>query len=126
LKVALFFLLILFIYISIETLIRNASKRGKPNGKPYHPYGFRNLYSKQSINEENSSLFMNSILQKDKSKCRNLRSDKSQGYLQKPQRNCTSMNSISVCMNKRLWESELTIGHIFPPPLSGQGGDTAN
>ncbi len=67
LKVAmLFFLFLLFIYIWIhivltEATIRNALKGGKPNRKPYHPYGCRNLY-KKSINEENSSLFMNSIL----------------------------------------------------------------
>jgi hypothetical protein len=67
LKVALLFLLILFITykytFSIETLIRNASKGGKPNRKPYHPYGFINLYKTlQSINEENLSLLMKSIL----------------------------------------------------------------
>jgi hypothetical protein len=49
LKSALFFLLILFIYIKIhlfliETIIRKASTGGKPNRKPYHPYGLINLY----------------------------------------------------------------------------------
>ncbi len=39
---------------SVETIIRNAPKGGKPNGKPYHPYGFRKLYKIQSIKEENS------------------------------------------------------------------------
>jgi hypothetical protein len=47
LKVALFFLLLRFIYMCIhlfpiETIIRNASKGGKPDRKPYHPYCFRN------------------------------------------------------------------------------------
>jgi hypothetical protein len=32
----------------METIIRNALKGGKPNRKPYHPYGFRNLYKKIS------------------------------------------------------------------------------
>jgi hypothetical protein len=41
--------------------IRNASKRGKPDKKPCHPYDLRNN-TKQLINEENSSLFNNSIL----------------------------------------------------------------
>jgi hypothetical protein len=31
----------------IETLIRNAAKGGKPDRKPYHPYGFIN--QKQSM-----------------------------------------------------------------------------
>jgi hypothetical protein len=26
----------------IETTVRNAWKGGKPDRKPYHPYGFRN------------------------------------------------------------------------------------
>jgi hypothetical protein len=44
----------------METILRNAPKGGKPDRKPCHPYGFRNPY--KIINEENSSLFMNSIL----------------------------------------------------------------
>jgi hypothetical protein len=40
-----------------RTLFRDALKGGKPDRKPYHPYGFRNPYNtKQSINEEKSSL----------------------------------------------------------------------
>jgi hypothetical protein len=38
LKAALLFLLLLF--------IRNASKGGKPNRKPYYHYGFRNPYKR--------------------------------------------------------------------------------
>ncbi len=37
------------------------------------------------INEENSSLFMNSILYKGINDGRNLKSEKTQGYAQKPQ-----------------------------------------
>jgi hypothetical protein len=44
-----------------KKIIRNASKGEKPNLKPYHPYGYRNLYNK-SISEQNSSLFMNGML----------------------------------------------------------------
>ncbi len=44
------------------------------------------IYTKQSMNEENSSLFINSILQKDKNEGRTLKSEKSQEYSQKPQR----------------------------------------
>jgi hypothetical protein len=48
LKVALFFLSLRFIYINsyvpTKATIRNASKEGKPDKKPYHPYGFRNPY----------------------------------------------------------------------------------
>jgi hypothetical protein len=43
----------------METILRNAPKGGKPDRKPYHPYGLRNPY--KIINEENSSLFLNSI-----------------------------------------------------------------
>jgi hypothetical protein len=53
------------------------------------------IYTKQSINEENSSLFINSILYKDKNEGRTLKSEKSQEYSQKPQRNGTFMNAIS-------------------------------
>jgi hypothetical protein len=43
--------------------MRNESKGGKPNRKPYHHYGFRNLqYAKKSTNEEKSSLFMEVIV----------------------------------------------------------------
>jgi hypothetical protein len=31
------------ISIALETIDRNASKGGKPNRKPFHPNGFRNL-----------------------------------------------------------------------------------
>jgi hypothetical protein len=44
------------------------------------------IYTKQSINEENSSLFMNSIVEK---------SDKYQDYAQKHQRNFPFINSLS-------------------------------
>jgi hypothetical protein len=56
------------------------------------------IHAKQSSNEENSSLFMNSICGKAKNEgtSRNLRFEKSQDYAQKPQRNCTPTNSISV------------------------------
>jgi hypothetical protein len=50
----------------METTIRNASKGGKPDRKPYHPY--LEIHTKQSTNEENSSLFMNSICRKAKVK----------------------------------------------------------
>jgi hypothetical protein len=53
------------------------------------------IYAKKTINEENSSLSMNSIWEKDKNKARNLKSEKIQDYSQKPQRNCTFKNSIS-------------------------------
>jgi hypothetical protein len=66
LKVALFFLFI-YIYINlfpIETIIGNASKGGKANRKPRKPYHpiVTEIYTKQSTNEENSSLIMNRIL----------------------------------------------------------------
>jgi hypothetical protein len=53
-EVALFFLFLLIIYIKIhvfprETIIRNASKGGKPNRKQYLPYGFKNRY--KTINQ---------------------------------------------------------------------------
>ncbi len=31
--------------------MRNATKGGKPNRKPYPPYGFGEIYKKQSVNE---------------------------------------------------------------------------
>ncbi len=43
--------------VHFETTIRNASKWGKPDRKPYATYGFRNIY--KTINQR--SLFMNSI-----------------------------------------------------------------
>jgi hypothetical protein len=48
------FLLLHFIYIKIhlfpiKTTTRNASKGGKPDRKPYSPYGFRILY--KTINQ---------------------------------------------------------------------------
>ncbi len=51
------------------------------------------MVSKQQINEENSSLFMNVILQKDKNEDGNLKSETCEDYSQKPQQNCTFMNS---------------------------------
>ncbi len=57
-------------FISYWTLQRK--KRGKPDRKPYPlPYGLRNPY-------------------------RNLKSENSQDYVQRPQRNSTFMNSTSV------------------------------
>jgi hypothetical protein len=78
----------------IEITIRNASKRGKPNRKPYDPFGLKNQ-RKKLINEENSSLFINSIFSKGKNEGRNRKSGKSQDYARTHQRNCTFMNSIS-------------------------------
>ncbi len=43
------------------------------------------IHTKQSINEENSSFFMNSILLKGKHEGRNLNSEKFQDYARKPQ-----------------------------------------
>ncbi len=51
--------------------------------------------TKQPNKEDNSSLFMNSILWEDENKRRSLKSEKSQDFSQKPQRNCTFKNSIS-------------------------------
>jgi hypothetical protein len=48
------------------------------------------IHTEPSINEENSRLF-----KKGKTKGRNLKSEKSQDYAQKPQLNRTFMNSIS-------------------------------
>jgi hypothetical protein len=42
--------------------LRNALRGGKPDRKPYHAPVVSEIQTKQSINEENSSLFMNSIL----------------------------------------------------------------
>jgi hypothetical protein len=47
------------------------------------------------MKKEKKSLFINSILYKAKTKGGNLNSEKSQDYAQKPQRNCTVMNSTS-------------------------------
>jgi hypothetical protein len=52
------------------------------------------IRTKQSVNEENSCLFMNSILLKAKTG-RNLKSEKSQVYTKTNQRSCTFMNSAS-------------------------------
>jgi len=46
---------------------------------------FSEIYTEQSINKENSSLFMMAVFRKTKTKVRNLKSDKSQDYSQKPQ-----------------------------------------
>ncbi len=69
------------IVLSLITLYKNASKGGKPNRKPYHPYGFR-IYAQNSINEENSSLFMNIILD----------------YIQKPQRHCIFILNLRIIL----------------------------
>jgi hypothetical protein len=45
---------------------------------------FSEIYTEQSINKENSSLFM-TFFRKTKTKARNLKPDKSQDYSQKPQ-----------------------------------------
>ncbi len=50
------------------------------------------IYTKISMNDENSSLFKNSILGQ------NLKSEISQNYAQKPQRNYNFMNPISVSL----------------------------
>jgi hypothetical protein len=34
-----------YTYFPIEALIISAAKGGKPERKPYHPYGFKNLYN---------------------------------------------------------------------------------
>jgi hypothetical protein len=46
---------------------------------------FPEIYTEQSINKENSSLFIIAFFRKTKTKARNLKSDKSQDYSQKPQ-----------------------------------------
>jgi hypothetical protein len=75
--------------------VRNASKGGKPD-RSIPPLEFTNPYfTKQSISEGNSSIIINDILLKDKNEGRNLNSEKSQDYAQKPQQNCTFMNSTS-------------------------------
>jgi hypothetical protein len=62
-------------------------KGGKPDRKPYPlPYDFRNPY-------------------------RNLKSENSQDYAQKPQRNCMFMNSVSE-----------TTGTVTPTTERGGGG----
>jgi hypothetical protein len=43
------------------------------------------INNQQSTNEENSSLFLNSILKKGKNEVIGLKSEKSQDYTQKPQ-----------------------------------------
>jgi hypothetical protein len=51
----------LFLYLPLkvekEITIRNESKRGKPDRKLYHPFGFR-----MTLLNKKSTLFMNSIL----------------------------------------------------------------
>ncbi len=57
----------LYLYINTvqliprETIIRKAWKGGKPNRNNI-TYKVSEIYTKQSIKEENSSLFMNNIL----------------------------------------------------------------
>ncbi len=55
------------------------------------------IYARKSINEENSSLFMYCIAfrRETKTKVQTSISEKYQDYSQKPQRNCTFMNSNS-------------------------------
>jgi hypothetical protein len=63
---------------TVQLLYIVKEKRGKPDRKPYTlPYGLRNLY-------------------------RNLQSENSQYYAQKPQRNCAFMNLASV-LNPNCW-----------------------
>jgi hypothetical protein len=58
--------------VQLQLLYTVKEKGGKPDRKPYPlPYGLRNPY-------------------------RNLKSENSQDYAQKPKRNCTFMNSASV------------------------------
>ncbi len=117
----------LYLYVNTsfphKATIKNAGKKKKnaENLTENHtiPHGFRN--PSKTINEENSSLFLNSILQKGKNEGRNLRSEKSQSVAQKPQRNCTFMNSISgrwlgnVLEGQRvgIYTEHKTIGHLF-------------
>ncbi len=54
------------------------------------------MHTKQSMNEENSSLCMVSFVRQKEG--RNLEIEKSQDYAQKPQGNCTFMNSVSVAV----------------------------
>jgi hypothetical protein len=49
-------------FFPIETTIRNALKGGKPDRKPYTTPMVSEIHTKQSANEENSSLFRDSIL----------------------------------------------------------------
>jgi hypothetical protein len=65
-------------------------KGGKPDRKPHPlPYGLRNPY-------------------------RNLKSENSQGYVQKPQRNCMFMNLASEYKyNVQLSRAETT-GNVYP------------
>ncbi len=107
----------IFIYKYIfphEKIIRNAFKRGKPVRKPYHPYCFRNLTNK-SINEEDSSFFMNSIVQhginEAKVETSSLRN------LKKPQRNYTFMNPISVNCHLRMRSSRVVRASVCLPML---------
>ncbi len=79
---------------------------------------FTEIYTKQLINKENSSLFMNSILQKNHNEVRNLKSEKSQDYSQKFQRNCTFMNSISVLSSERRIIETLQLQHFCHSPSS--------
>jgi hypothetical protein len=66
LKIALIFISLSYNFFPIETTIRNAPRVGKSDRKPYHHYGFRNPY--RTINQENSSVFMNNICRKAKTK----------------------------------------------------------
>jgi hypothetical protein len=52
----------------IETIITNTWKGGKPDRNPNHPYDFKNLYKIHQSMKENSSLFMNRICRKKKTK----------------------------------------------------------
>ncbi len=70
------------------------------------------ICTKKSVNEENTSLFMNSS-QKGKKEDRNLKSEKSQDYAQKPRRNCMFMNSAA---GQRLVKSNPTTSKIHTVP----------
>jgi hypothetical protein len=84
-------------YLSLQAQLPYTVKEkgGKPDRKPYPlPYGIRNPY-------------------------RNLKPENSQDYAQKPQRNCTFMNSASGQTPELHYE----VGVLFPPqvvlPLAG-------
>ncbi len=77
-------------HIQIKTTIRNAPKGGKPDRNPYHHYGFRSPH--KIINQWRKLKFVHETTFMVKTW------EKSQDYAQKPQRNCTSTNSISVVL----------------------------
>ena len=84
-------------YSSVTVHCTVKKKGGKPDRKPYPlPYGFRNPY-------------------------RNLKSENSQHYAQKPRRNCTFMNSASGRIhlavaheNKKILTEQTTTFSSYP------------